>query len=161
RRQMNVKILASAICTALFALVLAGAASAQVVNLRAYNGLYPAGSFDGAGSVGPGVGTPGEPFSGIHQMDIDHSNGNFIVGNNNYWYKFNSAGAPLAFSAIAPTTMVGPTGQSNWSDVAVDNSGGAGGVGEGEQGRVYGMSEGEGSIRGWKANGEPVSGGFA
>ena len=156
-RRRRTTILAGAVCASLVALVFAGAASAQIVNLRAYNGPYPGGSFDGTGSVGPG----GAPFSGIHQMDINQVNGDFIVGNNNYWYKFNSAGAPSAFSALGTTTMVGPTGQSNWADVAVDNSGGAGGVGEGEQGRIYGMSEYEGSIRGWKANGEPVSGGFA
>ena len=135
-RRRRATILAGAVCMALVALVFAGAASAQIVNLRAYNGPYPGGSFDGTGSVGPG----GAPFSSIHQMDINQVNGDFIVGNNNYWYKFNAAGAPAAFSAIAPTTMVGETGQSNWSDVAVDNSGGAGGVGEGEQGRIYGMS---------------------
>ena len=158
-RRRRTAILAGAVCTALVALVFAGTASAQIVNLRAYNGPYPGGSFDGTGSVGPG----GAPFSSSYgaQMDINHANGDFIVGNNNYWYKFNSAGAPSAFSAISPTTMVGTTGQSNWSDVSVDNSGGSGGVGEGEQGRVYGMSEGEGTIKGWKANGEPVSGGFA
>ena len=157
RRRERTTILAGAVCASLVALVFAGAASAQIVNLRAYNGPYPGGSFDGTGSVGPG----GAPFSSIHQMDINQVNGDFIVGNNNYWYKFNSAGAPSAFSALGTTTMVGTTGQSNWSDVAVDNSGGAGGVGEGEQGRIYGMSEGEGTIKGWKANGEPVSGGFA
>ena len=95
-------------------------------------------------------------------MDINQANGNFIVGNNNYWYKFNLGRRTRLHSRHSrTTTMVGPTGQSNWSDVAVDNSGGAGGVGEGEQGRIYGMSEGEGTIKGWKANGEPVSGGFA
>jgi hypothetical protein len=156
-RRRRTTTLAGAVCASLVALVFAGAASAQIVNLRAYNGPYPGGSFDGTGSVGLG----GAPFSNVHQMDINQVNGDFVVGNNNYWYKFNSAGAPSAFSALGTTTMVGTTGQSNWSDVAVDNSGGAGGVGEGEQGRIYAMSEGEGTIKGWKANGEPVSGGFA
>ncbi len=150
-------ILAGAICASLIAMAFAGSASAKVVNLRVYNGAYPAGSFFGAGSVGAPA--PFSPFS-IAQMDIDQTNGNFIVGSSGYWYKFNSAGSPLAFSALGTTTVVGTTGQSTWSDVAVDNSGGAGGVGEGEQGRIYGMSEGEARIRGWKANGEPVAGPF-
>src|SRR5262249_33997135 len=139
------------------ALALAGPASAKIVNLRVYNGVYPGDSFLGTGSVGPG---PSE-FTGVAQMDINQANGNLIVGNAGYWYKLSSAGAPLAFSALGTTTRVGTTGQSTWSDVEVDNSGGAGGVGEGEQGRIYGESEGEGRIKAWKANGEGVAGGFA
>ena len=88
-------------------------------------------------------------------MDIDQANDDFIVGSSSYWYKFNSAGDPLAFSAIAPTTVVGTTGQSSWSDVAVDNSGGAGGVGEGEQGRIYGMQEGGGTTAGRRTANRP------
>ncbi len=149
-------ILAGAICAALLALAFAGSASAKIVNLRVYNGTYPAGSFFGEGSIGPG----GAPFSSIHQVDINQANGDFIVGNNNYWYKFNSAGNPSAFSALGTTTMVGTIGQSNWGDVSVDNSGGSGGVGEGEQGRIYAESEYEGTVKGWKANGEPMSGPF-
>ena len=60
-------------------------------------------SFDGTGSVGPGR----RALLGVHQMDINQANGDFIVGNNNYWYKFNSAGHPSAFSALGTTTMVG------------------------------------------------------
>jgi hypothetical protein len=150
-------LLAAAACAALFATALPGTAPGKVVNLRVYNGTYPTSSFFGAGSVGAPA--PFSPFS-IAQIDIDQSNGNLIVGSSGYWYKFNSSGTPLAFSAISPNTVVGTTGQSTWSDVAVDNSGGAGGVGEGEQGRIYGMSEGEQRIRGWKANGEPVAGPF-
>jgi len=150
-------ILAGAACTALLLLAFAGSASAKIVNLRVYNGTYPGSSFFGAGSVGPG---PSE-FTGVVQMDVNQANGDLIVGNAGYWYKLSSSGTPSAFSALGTTTMVGTTGQSTWSDVSFDNSGGGGGVGEGEQGRIYGMSEGEGSIKAWKANGEPVSGGFA
>ena len=155
-RRRRASILAGAICASLIAMAFAGSASAKVVNLRVYNGAYPAGSFFGAGSVGAPA-----PFGGVAQMDINQVNNNFIVGNAGYWYQFDSAGNPLAFSAISPNTVVGTTGQSTWSDVQVDNSGGAGGVGEGEQGRIYGMSEFEGKITAWKANGEPVAGGFA
>ncbi len=43
--------------------------------------------------------------------------------------------------------------------MAVDNSGGAGGAGEGEQGRIYAANE-NGPINAWKANGEPLGGNF-
>jgi hypothetical protein len=156
-RKRGTTILAGAVCASVLALALAGSASAKIVNLRVYSGSYPGSSFFGTGSVGPG---PSE-FGGVAQMDVNQANGNLIVGNAGYWYKLSSTGTPLAFSGLGTTTMVGTTGQSTWSDVEVDNSGGAGGVGEGEQGRIYGESEGEGRIKAWKANGEGVSGGFA
>ncbi len=102
------------------------------------------------------------PSSHRHQLAIDQANNYIIVGNENYLYKFNFSGTPVAFSAIAPNTELGPVSLNYCcSDIAVDNSGGAGGVGEGEQGRIYAMSEEESKVVGWKANGEPVSGGFA
>lgn len=143
-------IVAGTVCASLVSLAFAGPAPAKVVNLRVHDGTV----LDGSGSVGAPA-----PFQGTTQMDINQANGNFIVGSSGYWYKFDSAGNPLAFSAISPTTVVGTTGQSGWSDVSVDNSGGAGGVGEGEQGRIYGMQE-NGPTTAWKANGEPAPGPF-
>ena len=157
-RKRGTRILAGAICAALLALAFAGSASGKVVNLRVYEGVFPASSFNGAGSVGPGP----TPFASVHQLDINQTANNMIVGNESYWYKVTHSGTPVPFSAISPTTELGPTSQSYCcGDVAVDNSGGGGGVGEGDQGRIYAMSEGESNVVAWKANGEPVSGGFA
>jgi hypothetical protein len=156
-RRRRITILAGALCASLIALAFVGSASAKVVNLRVYDGPYPNGTFFGEGSVGPGP----VPLSEVHELDINRSNGDFIVGNSEYLYRFSSAGVAKAFPALGTTTMVGPVGINVYGDVAFDNSGGSGGVGEGEQGRVYGMSEYEGKVVGWKANGEPVSGGFA
>ena len=128
------------------------------MNLRTYEGVFPASSFNGEGSVGPGP----TPWVSVHQIDINQAANNMIVGNEGYWYKTTLSGTPVAFSAIAPNTELGPSNQSYCcGDVAVDNSGGAGGVGEGEQGRIYAESEGESNVVAWKANGEPVAGGFA
>ena len=157
-RKRGTRILASAICASLLALAFAGSASAKIVNLRLYEGVFPASSFNGAGSVGPAP----TPFVSVHQLAINQAANTMVVANENYLYKFNLSGTPVAFSAIAPNTELGPISLSYCcSDVAVDNSGGAGGVGEGEQGRIYAESEGESKVVAWKANGEPVSGGFA
>ncbi len=151
-------ILASAVCASLLALAFVGRRRRRWSNLRLYEGVFPASSFNGEGSVGPGP----TPWVSVHQIDINQAANNMIVGNEGYWYKISLTGTPLAFSAISPTTELGPVSQSYCcGDVAVDNSGGAGGVGEGEQGRIYSMSEGESRVVAWKANGEPVSGGFA
>ena len=54
-RRRRTTILAGAVCTALVALAFAGTASAKIVNLRAYNGPYPA----GAPSTAPARSGPG------------------------------------------------------------------------------------------------------
>ena len=69
------------------------------MNLRLYEGVFPASSFNGEGSVGPAP----KPFVSPHQLAIDQANNYIIVGNENYLYKFNFSGTPVAFSAIAPT----------------------------------------------------------
>ena len=93
-------------------------------------------------------------------MDINQANGNFIVGSSDYWYKFNSAGAPLAFTAIAPNTVVGTTGQSGWSDVAVRQLRRRRRRRRRRTGpHLLGMQEGGGTTA-WKANGEPAPGPF-
>jgi hypothetical protein len=151
-KPLRAAFVATALCACLLGTAFAGTASAKVVNLRVYDGIYPAGTFFGAGSVGGGP----APFgTALRQMDINQADGDFIVGYNGFIYKFNSAGEPEEFSALAPNTLISGQPLNTFGDVAVDNSGGAGGVGEGEQGRIYATQE-NGPIHGWKANGEPL-----
>ena len=96
-------------------------------------GPFPGSSFDGTGSVGPG----GAPFSRFTRWTSTRS----TATSSSATTTTGTSSTRRAHRCILGTRdddEVGTTGQSNWSDVAVDNSGGAGGVGEGEQGRIYG-----------------------
>jgi hypothetical protein len=154
----RVTFLVAAFCVLLITLAGAGSATARVVNLHVYDGIYPAGSFFGAGSVRNGLEEPGLGTN-LRTMAINQATGQFLVASTNAIYQFNSAGEPQVFSANAPNTTVNQPA-NNFGDLAIDNSGGAGGVGEGEQGRFYAMTE-NGPIFGWKPNGEPLPAPFA
>ncbi len=94
-------------------------------------------------------------------MDINQANGNFIVGNDNYWYKFTSAGTPSAFSALAHNDELGTTGRATGATSPSTTPAAPAGSAKANRAASTRMSEGEGTIKAWKANGEPVSGGFA
>ena len=99
------RTLVGILCASLLALLFASSASAKVVELYTYNGAYPAGSFDGTGSVGGPA-----PFPACNEsLDIHQASGNVFVGNcesGGSIYKFDSAGVPQAYSALAPNTVI-------------------------------------------------------
>jgi hypothetical protein len=139
-------------CAWLAALLLAGPAAAKIVNLHVYNGVYPAGSISGAGSVG---GTAPFP-NNMQVMSIFQETGQLFVGNGNAAriYKFSSTGTPEEFSGVAPpgtTTLV--QSFNNFGDIAVDNSSTA------TKGRIYAHNEG-GPLNAFKPSGEPVGAPF-
>jgi hypothetical protein len=152
------RIVVGAACAALVALACAGPAAAKIVNLRVYNGgVFPEGSFNGAGSVG---GTAPFP-NNLQQIGINQETDQVFVSNStsNRVYKFNAAGEPEEFSALAGATTLAPPSINNFGDLMVDNSGGSGGGGEGEQGRIYVFPE-SGPVRAFKPSGEEILGNF-
>jgi hypothetical protein len=110
-------------------------------------------SFDGSDAVGATA-----PFPNLRQMDQNGTTEQLLVGSAQSIYQFSSSGTSQPFGALAPSTAFSQS-LNPFADVAVDNSGGAGGVGEGEQGRIYSMNE-SGPVNSRKPNGEPLGGNF-
>jgi Fibronectin type III domain len=128
-------------------MLLAGPASAATVELHKYNGVYPAGSFDGTGSNGAPAPFP----SGLNDMSIFQETGQVFVGNSSAdrIYKFDAAGAPQPFANLAPATAISQT-LNNFGDVIVDNSAAA------TKGRIYGFPE-SGPVRAYDPSGSPAA----
>ena len=74
-----------------------------------------------------------------HAADIDQATGNVYVIDKGKQVldKFNPAGEAEDFAAIGASSLAPGLALGSLSDIAVDNSGGSGGPGEGEQGRIY------------------------
>lgn len=144
------RTLVGILCASLLALLFASSASAKVVELYTYNGAYPAGSFDGTGSVGGPA-----PFPACNEsLDIHQASGNVFVGNcesGGSIYKFDSAGAPQAYSALAPNTVITGAPTNGLGATIVDNSGTA------TNGRIYQWPE-FGEINGFQPTGAPIGG---
>src|SRR5262249_14205673 len=120
----------------------------KVVELTKYDGAYPTGSFDGAGSVGGPAPFP----SGLQNMSVNQETGQVFVGNSNAGsvYKFSATGTPEAFAALAPDTTL-PGSLNQWGDVFVDNSSTA------TKGRIYAFPE-NGPVRANEADGSTAPG---
>jgi hypothetical protein len=154
-------------CVLWLLIIAASASAATVTNQRA-----PLFSFDGSSSTA-GKFVLGHPFpsfpettAGIGSAAVDESNDNVYILDNGAQAvdKFDSEGAPSNFAAgpaAGTSSLFGPqigepfnTGNEfffdAFSDLAVDNSGGAG---EGEQGRLY-VSGNGGPVYAFKPNGE-------
>jgi Fibronectin type III domain len=136
-----------AACVLGASMLLAAPASASTVELHIYNGVYPAGSFDGTGSNGAPAPFP----SGLHDMSIFQETGQVFVGNSTAAriYKFDAAGAPQQFANLAPATAISQT-LNNFGDVAVDNSAAA------TKGRIYGFPE-SGPVQAYEPSGSPAA----
>ena len=152
RRRWRTTALVGLLTASLSALALAGPAAAKIVNLHVYNGVYPAGSISGAGSVG---GTAPFP-NNMQVMSVNQETGQLFVGNGNASriYKFSSTGTPEEFTGVAPpgtTTLV--QSFNSFSDIAVDNSATA------TKGRIYAHNEG-GPLNAFNPNGEAVGAPF-
>jgi hypothetical protein len=157
----------SAACLALLLIIAAPSSAATVSNQRPL--LF---GFDGSGSTA-GEFVLGHPFpsfpetsAGIGAAAVDDSDGAVYVVDNGAQAidRFDSEGTPSNFTlgpAAGTSSLFGPsvgapfnTGHEFFfdlsSDLAVDNSGGAG---EGEQGRLY-VSGGGGPVYAFDPNGE-------
>jgi hypothetical protein len=134
-------------CVLCASMLQAASASAATVELHKYNGVYPAGSFDGTGSNGAPAPFP----SGLHDMSIFQETGQVYVGNSSAAriYKFDAAGAPQPFADLAPATALSQT-LNNFGDVTVDNSAAA------TKGRIYAFPEG-GPVRAYEPGGSPAA----
>jgi sugar lactone lactonase YvrE len=140
--------LALALGTMATVAVLAAPASGMTIEEVVYDGAYPAASFDGTGSVGGPTPFPG---GGMASIAVDQQTGNVYVANSNASriYKFDAAGNPQAFVALAPaTTIVREFEIFNGVDLFVDNSGGS------VEGRIYAVTGAE--IFAYERDGEPV-----
>jgi hypothetical protein len=140
------------LCASLLALVLPSSASAKVVELYVYNGAYPAGSFDGTGSVGGPA-----PFGFCNEsLDINQATGDVYVGNcqsGGSIYKFNSAGVPQQFTALAPNTVITGAQTNSLGATVVDNSGTS------TEGRIFQWAEFS-DVSGYEPTGAPIGGTF-
>jgi hypothetical protein len=147
------RIGAAATCAALVALALVASASAKVVELYVYNGVYPAGSFDGTGSVGGPA-----PFSfGLQSMDINQETGDAFVGSTRSGgliYKFNSAGVAQTYSGLGLNTVITGAPTNGYGETMVDNSSSAG-----TKGRIFQWGE-FGAVNGYLPSGLGIGGNF-
>jgi sugar lactone lactonase YvrE len=152
---MRTKSVAIALCAVIASAVLAGTATAKTVEVDKYNGVYPAGSFDGHDAVGAGTFSNGS----IREIDVDQStaqpsSGDVYVGNGNgHIYKFDSAGVSQSFSALSPETVIAQSFGSCCNALKVDNSSGS------TQGRIYAFNE-TGAVKGWLPSGSPLGAPF-
>ncbi len=134
---------------ALIALAISAAsASAKTIVPMRYDGLYPAATFDGTGSVG----AP-SPFNGGNAADyiaVDDATGDVYVGSpsGERLYKFDAAGNPLPFSEVAPNTALVQSFERS-AALFVDNSGGP------HQGRIYAIPAG-GPVMAYEPSGAPA-----
>jgi sugar lactone lactonase YvrE len=136
--------------------IFAGSAAAETVEIDKYNGVYPAGSFDGHDANGAGTFGNGS----IREIDIDQSTGNpssgdVYVGNTNgHFYKFDSSGVSQPFSALSPATVISQAFSSFCCNtLKVDNSSTA------TQGRIYSFAEAS-PVKGWLPTGAPLGAPF-
>ena len=101
--------------------------------------------------------------SSVHQLDINQATNNIIVANEQLLVQVQLSGKPVAFSALAPTTTELGTDQPELllrrrrgRQLRRRRRGG-----RRRTGPHLRESEGESKVVAWKANGEPMSGGFA
>jgi hypothetical protein len=129
----------------LVCLAMATGAGAKEVELHNYDGVYPAGSFEGTDAVG----APKFPEGGLEKMDLDKVNGLIYVATESRFYKFNTAGVSQPFSAKDPDTTIAQQ-FGGFGDLEVDNSGTS------SQGRIYAFAEG-GPIQAYEPSGDKTS----
>ncbi|HEY5977954.1 MAG TPA: hypothetical protein VIT85_08865 [Solirubrobacterales bacterium] len=141
----------AAVCAALAAAILAPSAPAKTIAPKVYDGVYPAASFDGTGSVG----APSPFFgNGANHVAVDEETGNVYVGSPSAsrLYKFDASGNPLPFTEVAPNTALEQSFESG--ELFVDNSGGP------HQGRIYAISydfeKGQTNVAAYEPSGAPA-----
>jgi hypothetical protein len=149
----NVTRILVVVCIALTGLLMAGPASAQVVELIRYSGTYPGSSIDGSDAVG----VPSPTFSGfepLSKIDIDQSAGILYVGDETHGriYKFDLTGVSQPFAALSPNTILSPQflGNTFNGELVVDNSGTA------TQGRIYAVNPNN-SVTAYLPSGAPTN----
>ena len=144
---------AAALAGILAVLLGPGPAAAKLYAPYTYDGAYPSGSIDGTGSVGGPA-----PFSdGLMQLGFNQASDRLLVGHTTEGgriFQFSAAGTAEPFSFVTPNTAIESGSLNTFGDVNVDNSGEAGGAGEGEQGRIYAFAESQ-AVKAWKPTGEP------